>query len=79
MSAATFDAGSWVDAGVKAGMEPWAVVTHDNRYISTKEIDIDRALELPPLATEEECRAVIDELVRRGRVNYIENRAGGAA
>jgi hypothetical protein len=77
MSAATFDAGSWVDAGVKAGMEPWAVVTHDNRYISTKEI-VDRALELPPPATPAELRAVIDELVRRGRVNYIENVAGGA-
>jgi hypothetical protein len=74
----TFDAASWVDAAIRAGMEPWAVVTHENRHLWTKEIDIDRALEPPRLATPEECRAVLDELIRRGRVNFVENLVGGA-
>jgi hypothetical protein len=37
---------------------------------------LDRAVEAPPLATSEECRAVQDELIRRERVDYLERLVG---
>jgi hypothetical protein len=68
-----FEAGWWVDAAIRAGMEPELMIYPDGtRRIGMRVAGVDAQQEPPPLTIDPDHRAaVVDELLRRGMVDYL--------
>jgi hypothetical protein len=68
-----FEAGWWVDAAIRAGMEPELMIYPDGtRRIGMRVAGVDAQQEPPQLTIDPDHRAaVVDELLRRGMVDYL--------